>query len=349
MLRFVLAILLVTCYNSLGNPVSIESKQISTSIVVLENNCRNDFLKKLLHSKINECSDSVVSFKTKTLQCLMFYDMSAQLCTAETTSGITLNEDYSKINEVMDVNSLCETAKDWVFTDLPEYHGYQDLIQKIHKHSVSCGKICGSDELTSEDANFYCKFYKWGWDVIKNHTNAVSQDATNVSAIAKSSYSQLNPATSTNKSVDTVLNASESLDISIKNLTSTDIAKETSGPMERVSESNNIDTKQIIPAVEIINKTANHQIITDVVKTENTQQNSKITVNSTSVVQNMSNPSSGKVATEVQNKNASTIPLSSQGKEKLKETPADKDSVLENPKDKGLIDSEHYGDEDLSK
>ncbi|XP_030026261.2 trans-Golgi network integral membrane protein 2 [Manduca sexta] len=241
MFRYILAILLInTCYRSLGNPVS--SRNISTYLTGLEVHCENPFLNNLIKSKIQECSVTVPPFSEKQFQCLIFYDMSNQLCAAVSTSQLTLNEDYSaKINEEQDVNSLCVTAKDWEFGNLNEFAPYKVSLEKVFKHPVTCGKVCGAEELTSNDANFFCKFFNWGLGTLKPPVAESSQKSTNVSATASVSA----PVVTEVKN-DAPDQSIEPMDISIKDTTS-DKTKVTAQSLpsvpEKVSDPGDIDIK----------------------------------------------------------------------------------------------------------
>ncbi|VVC92577.1 unnamed protein product [Leptidea sinapis] len=42
---------------------------------------------------------------------------------------------------------------------------------KILNNQEKCIKVCASEDILSEEANFYCKYYKWGLEILHNTTS----------------------------------------------------------------------------------------------------------------------------------------------------------------------------------
>lgn len=182
MFRYILVLLLVSAsYRSLGNPINPTGPVLLVnSLTALAGDCGNTFLVNQIKAKIISCSNLPSPHGQKQLQCLVFYDINKQLCAAVAgAEKIALSEeDYSaKINEEQDVNSLCVLAKDWVFSNLTEFPRYKQSVDKVLKHPVTCGKICGAEDFMSDDANYFCKYYKWGTDVLKGAISDTTQNA----------------------------------------------------------------------------------------------------------------------------------------------------------------------------
>lgn len=161
--------LLNSSYRSLGVPIpSSAPVSLADLLTTLSTNCENKFLSDQMKNKVTYCSDLSSPHGGKQLQCLIFYDINKQLCAAVGASKLALTKDYSAIiNEEQDVNILCGTTKDWVFSNIPEYTRYKSSVEKIFKHPVTCGKVCGDEDLMSDDSNIFCKYFKWGTDMLK--------------------------------------------------------------------------------------------------------------------------------------------------------------------------------------
>lgn len=178
MIRYILALLLVnTSYRSLGNPIPTVSVSLANSMTTLSEHCGNVFLSNQIKSQLPYCSDLTSPRGEKQLQCLMFYDMNMQLCAAAAASKLTMSEsDFAnKIKEEQDVNTLCLTTIDWTFSNLTEFPRYKPAADKVYKRTVSCSKICGVEDLMSDDTNYFCKFYKWGTDTLKQTPATMTQ------------------------------------------------------------------------------------------------------------------------------------------------------------------------------
>lgn len=184
MFRYILVLLLVNAsYRSLGNPIEpVAPGSLVNSLTALYNECGNAFLSKQIKDQTISCSNLPAPHGEKQLQCLFFYDINKQLCAAIAAGKLILpEEDYTvQINEEQNVNSLCVLAKDWVFTNLTEFIRYKQAVDKIFKHPVSCGNICGVEDFLSEDTNYFCKYYKWGSDMLKQTTTTTQNTAKDV-------------------------------------------------------------------------------------------------------------------------------------------------------------------------
>ncbi|CAH2218189.1 jg21861 [Pararge aegeria aegeria] len=100
------------------------------------------------------------------LECYMFYDINTRLCAALGHSELDLQADYnSKMQKSQNVAALCAGAKDWKFATIHPNPALSVLV-KVFSDPVNCQKLCGVGELLSQDANYYCKYFKWGTEVI---------------------------------------------------------------------------------------------------------------------------------------------------------------------------------------
>lgn len=182
MFQYFLAFLLInSCYQSLGVPLPANAPNhlLSKSLVALASQCENAFLANQLKSKIHDCAIFVPPYSKKQFQCLIFYDINMQLCSAVATNKLSLNDDYLvKINEKQDVNNVCTLAKDWVFTNITEFVNYKTTAEKFFKLPATCGDICGVEDALNE-ANYYCKYYMWGIDMLKTQVSTTANNANN--------------------------------------------------------------------------------------------------------------------------------------------------------------------------
>lgn len=173
MFRYILSLLLInTSYQSLGAPTNPNATlSLGKLMISLSNRCENVFLTNQIKSQIEPCSDLDLH-GDKQLRCVMFYDINNQLCLAVGDAKLAITQDYTeKINEEQNVNSLCEQAKEWTFSNVTEFARYKPAVDKMFKHPVTCGSICGVEDIISEDANFYCKYYKWGSEMLKQQVS----------------------------------------------------------------------------------------------------------------------------------------------------------------------------------
>lgn len=194
MFRYIFALLLLnSSYRSLGVPIPTNAPVLLSNLLnALGTSCVNVFLSDQIKSQLEYCSDLSSPHGEKQLKCLIFYDINKQLCDAVGTIQLALTEDYSsKIKEEQDVNLLCESTEDWVFSNLTEFTRYKYSVEKVFKHPVTCGKICGVEDLMSDDANFFCKYFKWGTDLLnKQKIPTLSKDKLSVTS-AQENVAQL--------------------------------------------------------------------------------------------------------------------------------------------------------------
>ncbi|CAG9787202.1 unnamed protein product [Diatraea saccharalis] len=203
MFRFiVVTLLLINCYSGIwGAPA--KTIVLSMSLNELAKSCKSPFLATQMKNKLKDCEVGVPPYQKKQIECLLFYDINRQLCEAVASSNLALNEDYtSKILEEQDVSQLCDTAKDWKFTDIGVV--YNKTVNVVFHDPVKCFKFCilTSDNLLSVDSTFYCKYFKWGSDVLKSQLSTKSHDntavipqVTNVDNIAIKNKTDTNPGT----------------------------------------------------------------------------------------------------------------------------------------------------------
>lgn len=183
MFHYFLAFLLInTYYQSLGNPIQPGSPShlLSKSLVELASHCENAFLSSQLNNQTQDCAIFVPPYSKKQFQCLIFYDINMQLCSAVASSKLALNsEEYLlKIKEKQDVNTVCTMAKEWVFTNMSEYVNYKESAEKFFKLPATCGEVCGVED-TMNEANYYCKYYKWGIELLKTQLSTMANNANN--------------------------------------------------------------------------------------------------------------------------------------------------------------------------
>uniref|UniRef100_A0A2A4IWM8 Uncharacterized protein n=1 Tax=Heliothis virescens TaxID=7102 RepID=A0A2A4IWM8_HELVI len=186
MFRYFLTFLLVnTCYQSLGSPLHpTRQKLIANSLSTLASQCENHLLADILKSKIEDCTIHVPPYSKKQFQCLILYDISTQLCTAVASAKLAITKDsLLKINEKQDVNAVCAQAKEWVFTNITEYVNYKESAENVFKLPATCGEVCGVEE-TMTEANYYCKYYKWGLEMLKSQPVSTMANNANNNAVA---------------------------------------------------------------------------------------------------------------------------------------------------------------------
>lgn len=190
MFRHFLAFLLInTCYQSLGNPINPVNSQtqlLSSSLETLAAKCDNSVLSSQISSKIQDCNIIVPPYKKKQFQCLIFLDINTQLCSAKLLAN---EESLAKVNEKQDVNAVCALAKEWVFTNVSEFVNYKEYAEKYFKLPASCGEICGEED-TMNDANYFCKYYKWGLEQLRAQVASTVANNANNNAVAPPAVSE---------------------------------------------------------------------------------------------------------------------------------------------------------------
>lgn len=179
MFRFFITLLLVnTSYHSLGVPVSphLMLYPLAQSLKALAERCGSEVLVSQINSHIPECNISNALGNGKQMQCLIFYDINSQLCDAVAHSKLVLqNDSVNQIQEIVKVNSMCESAQNWKFTDIVGIPQYKNTAETVFNNQVLCQKVCDVSDLASEDSNIFCKYYKWGSELL-NIPASMSQD-----------------------------------------------------------------------------------------------------------------------------------------------------------------------------
>lgn len=124
----------------------------------------------------------VPPYGKKQFQCLIFYDINLQLCSAVAASKLTISEDlFAKVEEKQDVNAVCTLAKDWVFTNISIFAKYKESAEKLFKLPATCGEVCGVEE-TMTEANYYCKYYNAGLQILKSQLSSTTANNVNNNA-----------------------------------------------------------------------------------------------------------------------------------------------------------------------
>lgn len=197
MFRCIFVLLLLnSSYRSLGVPLATNTAaSLDNLLTALASSCENGFLSKQINGQLAYCSGPLTPHGGKQLECLLFYDINRQLCAAVGDSKLALSQDYSVIiNEEQDVNAVCANTNDWVFSNITEFPPYINSVKKVFKHPVTCGKMCGTEDLMSNDMKFICKYFKWGTEILKQQVTAPQDNPPQVQETAKSEDKPVNPA-----------------------------------------------------------------------------------------------------------------------------------------------------------
>lgn len=185
MILYIFAIWLVSCYSSSGAPASIASSgapatnvnnasDYSVALSNLASSCENPFLSAQIKNKLKDCPTLVPPYGETEFQCMLFYDINSQLCSAVASNRIALSGDYiASINAPQDIVQLCDAAKSWTFSSLGEE--YTKSTKFVFENVLKCAKICSDDNAGVIDikSNFYCNYFKWGSDLL--HANVKPQ------------------------------------------------------------------------------------------------------------------------------------------------------------------------------
>ncbi|XP_075975888.1 uncharacterized protein LOC142976424 isoform X2 [Anticarsia gemmatalis] len=176
MFQYALAFLLINSYyQSLGTPI----QTISKSLDELAHQCENALLSKAIQGKLKDCAVFAPPYSKKQIRCLTFYDINKQLCAAVATSKLAISDDFgAKISEKQDVFTVCTAARDWILLNLTEFDGYKNASEKLLKSPFTCGEICGVEDEINE-ANEYCKYYKWGLEMLRNQVATTANNENN--------------------------------------------------------------------------------------------------------------------------------------------------------------------------
>lgn len=183
MFLHIFALCTVSLYSSLGAPTtklsatgltsvtsgsdSPNTTDIAAALDVLASSCGNPLLSSLIKSRLDDCPTKVAPNSEKQFQCMLFYDINRQLCAAVTSSKLTLTEDKTaKIQASLNIEDVCKAGSLWTFTNLGEV--YTRTVELVFKDPIRCTKICSADntDILSVESNYYCKYFKWGSDML---------------------------------------------------------------------------------------------------------------------------------------------------------------------------------------
>ncbi|CAH0723700.1 unnamed protein product, partial [Brenthis ino] len=159
---------------------------VRNKLQTLAQYCENAVLSELIKSQVQRCNVNSSIDKYLAPKCLMFFDINQQLCKQFAKSKYDLQSEYTaKMNEIQNVQTLCEHARSWKPKFLQEYSDIN--LEAVFKNSVLCLKLCADDvNYLSVDSNFFCKYYMWGTDTIKNpSTKMTHSDSDAVSKLSK--------------------------------------------------------------------------------------------------------------------------------------------------------------------
>ncbi|CAG5046610.1 unnamed protein product [Parnassius apollo] len=166
------------CYRSLSNPISTSANihPLANLLKDLASHCQNQFLVSQIEDKMLECNLAVPPFNGKQMQCLIFYDMSSQLCDAVGTSKLLLQGgSISELQNIVKVDSMCNDAQNWKFSNITDFPLYKMTAERVFGGHVHCQKVCDVPDVLSDDSNIYCKYYKWGSDILKIRASTPSE------------------------------------------------------------------------------------------------------------------------------------------------------------------------------
>ncbi|XP_045767127.1 trans-Golgi network integral membrane protein TGN38-like [Maniola jurtina] len=163
---FIIALILMHgCHHGTGLPVM--PNEIGP-LQHLANTCENAFLADLISKKSVNCKISGSVTSPNDLECYMFYDINSQLCAAFQHSEFNLQESYeARMKERLNVATLCDSTKAWKFATIQPNSAYSGLL-KVVSDPVICQKLCGVGDILSDDANYFCTYFKWGTEVIQS-------------------------------------------------------------------------------------------------------------------------------------------------------------------------------------
>ncbi|XP_038217852.1 trans-Golgi network integral membrane protein 1-like [Zerene cesonia] len=193
----IVLVLVSIFYIGLGLPVSNTNHTqvisgIENDVLNLANSCENLFLVEMMKNKMENCK-LISKNSTKTdYECKMFYDINNQLCTAFGRSEVDLEGNFNaKMSITQNIETICEDAKKWKPTTVYK----QELENLFNKFSL-CLQVCNVDGMVSEDSNFFCKYYKWGSEILFRQANAATHSSSVVVPTSYDSKSEVKPVVS---------------------------------------------------------------------------------------------------------------------------------------------------------
>ncbi|KAJ2939005.1 hypothetical protein O0L34_g18982 [Tuta absoluta] len=168
MFRYLLTVLLINTYSGcFGVPVPEKyNGTISSILESLANSCPNQFIINRIQSQLEKCNVYYVPTDRQPFLCLMFYDINKQLCEASKDRQLMLDESAKNINEKLVLDTACDQAKSWTASDINELPEYKKSFGVVFHSSTQCSVVCSSSSIISPDMNFYCKYFKWGLNVL---------------------------------------------------------------------------------------------------------------------------------------------------------------------------------------
>lgn len=192
MYRYLIVVLFIHSYNcSILRTDNIIAPNANTelgkALVDLTKSCKNAFLVEIIQNRINECDLPVPPHKQKQFNCLLFYDMNTQLCSAINSGQFILNKDEYEIiiNENVNVSTICKNAQNWKPTVVKQFLRSMKLTDKVFKRAELCYKMCLVDDFLTEESNFYCKYYNWGSNIIKQSPAPITVNNTKIDNVVK--------------------------------------------------------------------------------------------------------------------------------------------------------------------
>ncbi|XP_059053653.1 trans-Golgi network integral membrane protein TGN38-like isoform X2 [Achroia grisella] len=298
MLRYVLPLLIINSYfGSLGAPPN----NLATLLTALAKRCQNSFVVTHIENQIEECNELNPSMKRK-FECLIFYDINNQLCTAVSQLKLNITEDYTeKINKKHDVKSLCEAASGWTFSNLSEK--YLADVKLVFQNSFKCASLCEVEDFNSDDSIFYCKYYNWGWEMLNPQPKSTPQVSSVVIPVVsdtsatgvKTDETQVNNSDEKDKDIVPNLKQSdiktELTSVKTSSIKTNDVNADSIGPIstlnketpevisnapEKVSEINNVQPISNIKKVDANAKGSDENVISPNENVKSPDENVKV-------------------------------------------------------------------------
>ncbi|PZC75266.1 hypothetical protein B5X24_HaOG206528 [Helicoverpa armigera] len=355
MFRYFLTFLLVnTCYQSLGIPLQpIRQRQvISNSLNILASQCENHLLADILKSKLEYCTINVPPYSKRQFQCLILYDMSTQLCTAVASAKLAITkESLLKIDEKQDVNAVCTQAKEWVFTNITEYVNYTESAEKFFKLPATCGEVCGVEEAMTE-ANYYCKFFKWGLEMLKSQV--VSTMANNANNNAAAAPAITEPDFNAKADIPVPINSNPIITQETKTKTYSGQIKQTETVAAKTTPQKNTVDEEVAKS-ETAAQATSKQTLNEDDNADKVEEESDVNVNPAdepvpaapeNVIPSGDAANKSKVVNEEKPAIGEDTLLPEAGKDLSAPVDQKLVPVLDNPKPKPGVDAEDYGDSD---
>lgn len=326
MFRYILTLVLFnTCHLSFGLPIieKVDHIPIGNKLQALAETCENAVISNLIKSQIQRCNETSPSDIYLAPKCLIFFDINKQLCETFDKSKYDIQTDYSsKMKETQDVQSLCEKATSWKPKYLQEYPDLK--LEKVFETEVLCVKLCANKEdIFSVDVNFFCKYYKWGFEAIKNATAPLPQISNEIDTGSKT----VKPAVSLNNvgNPDTLptLNKIDS-----------------STPSKNDTESKQLE--QNLPKIDMTKPNKISADATTIINHSSTNAAQKAEENPVKTEQSAASILPTAVKSEIEKPVVASEERDNKQSNDIKE----KDNVIDNPKDDGIIEDDQEDDEE---